>query len=83
MVKLKTQTALGADVPLSATIGVLSISENNDLALASLTKPKTSKASQVFGMSLPDIGRYSTKARILFFGLDLINGWSAEMAKRN
>lgn len=61
MVKLKTQTALGADVPLSATIGVLSISENNNLALASLTKPKTSKASQVFGMSLPDIGRYSTK----------------------
>ena len=56
MTDLTPLTALGADTARSETFGALSVTENADLALASLTLRKGQDAPTPFGLTLPQAG---------------------------
>lgn len=56
MTDLTPLTALGAETPRNETFGALSVAENADLALASLTLRKGQDAPGPFGLTLPPAG---------------------------
>lgn len=55
MTDLYPVTALGGRAPRAARFGALTLSENSDLALASLALPSGQSAPMPFGLALPEV----------------------------
>lgn len=61
MTDLRSMTALGAETPRSVSFGALTIHENPDLALASLTLRRGAKQPTPFELRLPGPGCWVTR----------------------
>ena len=60
-------TALGESAPIRAEIGALTLIENSNLALASLSVPRGQNVPMIFEMTLPEVGQWQAGADISAF----------------
>ena len=67
MTDLVAITALGKDAPFHAEIGTLTIRENTNLALVSISVSRGQTVPEIFTMTLPNVGHWQGKADISAF----------------